>query len=150
MDRKVNTADVIVSGLAEGAYYWLVQSYDVTGKESVESEKNRFTFIPRGKDAAAIHLELEPFVQHGHVIELLGKTEIGARVMVNGREVPVVGTDGSFHYFTPPLNPGESTDHRHCTERPRRSEHVTEKDCDPVARRVSGASLLGGKNFGVG
>ena len=28
VDRKVNTADVIVSGLEEGAYYWLVQSYD--------------------------------------------------------------------------------------------------------------------------
>jgi hypothetical protein len=26
VDRKMNTADVIVSGLAEGAYYWLVQS----------------------------------------------------------------------------------------------------------------------------
>jgi len=42
------------------------------------------------------------------VIELAGKTEIGARVMVNGQEVPVVGTDGSFHYFTPPLPPGGS------------------------------------------
>jgi hypothetical protein len=108
VDRKVNTADVIVSGLAEGAYYWLVQSYDATGKESVESEKNRFTLIPKGKDTVAINLELEPFVQHGHVIELTGKTEIGARVMVNGHEVPVVGTDGTFHYFTPPLAPGES------------------------------------------
>ena len=28
VDRRVNTADVIVSGLGEGAYYWLVQSYD--------------------------------------------------------------------------------------------------------------------------
>jgi hypothetical protein len=108
VDRKMNTADVIVSGLAEGAYYWLVQSYDAAGKESVESEKNRFTLIPKGKDAVAINLELDPFVQHGHVIELTGKTEIGARVMVNGREVPVVGTDGSFHYFTPPLATGES------------------------------------------
>jgi len=51
---------------------------------------------------------LDPFVQHGHVIELTGKTEGGARVMVNGREVPVVGTDGKFHYFTPPLPAGES------------------------------------------
>jgi hypothetical protein len=108
VDRKVNTADVIVSGLVQGAYYWLVQSFDAEGKESVESEKNRFTLIPRGKDAVTINLELEPFVQHGHVIELTGKTEIGARVMVNGREVPVVGTDGSFHYFTPPLATGES------------------------------------------
>ena len=108
VDRKVDTADVLVSGLSQGAYYWLVQSYDSQAKESVESEKNRFTIIPRGKDEAAINLELEPFVQHGHVIELTGRTEIGARVMVNGREVPVIGADGSFHYFTPSLPPGES------------------------------------------
>jgi len=41
-------------------------------------------------------------------LELTGKTEIGARVMVNGREVPVVSNDGSFHFFTPPLPMGES------------------------------------------
>jgi len=108
VDRKVGTADVEVSGLAQGAYYWLVQSYDVDGKESVESEKNRFTLIPKGKDTDAISLDIEPFVQHGHVIELTGKTEIGARVMVNGREVPMVGNDGSFHFFTSPLPPGEN------------------------------------------
>jgi len=108
VDRRVNTADVIVSGLTEGAYYWLVQSYDAGDKESPESQKNRFTIIPKGKSSAAINLELDPFMQHGHVIELTGKTEVGARVMVNGREVPVVGGDGSFHYFMPPLPPGES------------------------------------------
>ena len=108
VDRKVNTPDVIVSGLSEGAYYWMVQSFDANDKESVESEKNRFTIIPKGKDSIAINLELEPMVQHGHVIELTGKTEVGARVMVNGREVPIVGNDGRFHYFTPSLPPGES------------------------------------------
>jgi hypothetical protein len=108
VDRRVTTADVIVSGLGEGAYYWLVQSYDATDKESVESQKNRFTIIPKGQSTTAINLELDPFMQHGHVIELTGKTEVGARVMVNGREVPVVGADGSFHYFMPPLPPGES------------------------------------------
>src|SRR5208282_5729771 len=109
VDRKVNTADVLVSGLEQGAYYWVVQSQDAAGKESVESEKNRFTIIPKGNDTAAINLDLDPLIQHGHVIELTGKTEAGARVMVNGREVPVVGTDGAFHYFTPPLATGEST-----------------------------------------
>ena len=28
--------------------------------------------------------------------------------MVNGREVPLIGQDGTFHYFTPPLPAGES------------------------------------------
>jgi hypothetical protein len=108
VDRKLNSADVMVSGLAEGAYYWMVRSYDVEGKESVESEKNRFTVIAKESDSGAIALAIDPFVQHGHVIELTGTTEAGARVMVNGREVPVINTDGKFHYFTPPLPNGES------------------------------------------
>ena len=108
VDRKVNTADVVVSGLGEGAYYWMIQSFDAAEKESIESEKNRFTIIARGKETRALNLELDPLVQHGHVLELVGKTESGARVMVNGQEVPVVGADGVFHYFTPPLPLGES------------------------------------------
>jgi hypothetical protein len=108
VDMNVNTTDVTVTGLGQGAYYWLVQSTDASGKQSAESERNRFTIISKGKDGAAINLELDPLIQHGHVIEIQGKTEIGARVMVNGHEVPIVTGDGSFHYFTPPLPAGES------------------------------------------
>jgi hypothetical protein len=109
VDKTVSTSDVMVTSLSLGAYYWMVQSLDASGKESVESEKNRFTIIPKGKDAVAIALDIDPLIQHGHVIEVTGKTESGARVMVNGREVPMVTTDGSFHYFTPPLPIGENT-----------------------------------------
>jgi hypothetical protein len=108
VDKKIRTADVTVTSLGEGAYYWVVQSYDANGKDSVESEKNRFTIISKGKQTEAIDLELDPFIQHGHVIEVTGKTQQGARVMVNGREVPMISSDGSFHYFTPPLPPGEA------------------------------------------
>jgi hypothetical protein len=107
-DRKIEKAEAVIS-LSEGAFYWTVQSYDSDGRESLESEKNRFTVIPRDKNVqAAMLLELEPFVQHGRVIEVIGKTEADARVMVNGREVPMLATDGSFRYFTPPLPNGES------------------------------------------
>jgi len=108
LDRKVETSNVVVTGLGQGAYYWDIQSYDAAGKESVESEKNRFTIIPRAKEKVELALDLDPFIQHGHVIEVTGKTENGARVMVNGREVPIVADDGSFHYFTPPLPAGEN------------------------------------------
>ncbi len=108
VDKKINTTAVTVTGLGEGAYYWMVQSDDATGKESLESEKNRFTIISKGKQTETINLELDPFIQHGHVIEVTGKTQTGARVMVNGSEVPMLGSDGSFHYFTPPLPPGEA------------------------------------------
>jgi hypothetical protein len=108
LDRKVESANVVVTGLGQGAYYWDIQSYDAAGKQSVESEKNRFTIIPRAKEKVDLSLDLDPFIQHGHVIEVQGKTEAGARVMVNGREVPIVADDGSFHYFTPPLPNGEN------------------------------------------
>jgi quercetin dioxygenase-like cupin family protein len=108
VDKKVNTAAVTVTNLGDGVYYWMVQSYDTAGKESVESEKNRFNIISTGQAAEVIDLELDPFIQHGHVIEVTGKTQKGARVMVNGSEVPLLTADGQFHYFTPPLPPGEA------------------------------------------
>jgi hypothetical protein len=108
LDRKVEAQSVVVTGLPVGAYYWSIQSYDAAGKESVESEKNRFTIIVKSKEKIELSLDIDPLIQHGHVIEVTGKTEVGARVMVNGREVPLVADDGSFHYFTPPLPNGEN------------------------------------------
>lgn len=108
LDRKVDTASVVVTGLPVGAYYWSIQSYDGLGKESVESEKNRFTIVAKSKEKIDLALAIDPFVQHGHVIEVTGTTESGARVMVNGKEVPIVSDDGTFHYFTPPLPNGEN------------------------------------------
>ncbi len=98
----------LLAQLPEGAYYWQVQSMDASGKESVESEKNRFTVILKGSEAVSIPLDLETIVQHGHLIEIRGKTEANARVMVNGQEVPLIQSDGSFQFVTPPLPTGEN------------------------------------------
>lgn len=105
-ERVVSGSQLKISGLREGAYYWSVQAEDGEGRKSAEAEKNRFTIIPKGTSEVALMLELEPFVQHGHVIEIRGKTEADARVMVNGQEVPVLNEDGSFRFFTPPLASG--------------------------------------------
>jgi hypothetical protein len=92
-DRRVQTSSVKLPALGEGAYYWVVQTVDASGKISAESEKNRFTVIKRG----ATEVQL-----------VRGKTEPSARVMVNGQEVPVITSEGQFHYFTPPLPTGEN------------------------------------------
>src|SRR6202008_3592718 len=94
-DKRSTAPDMQMANLPEGAYYWSVQSVDGRGKESSDSETNRFTIIPRSTDSG-LSLELEPFVQHGRIIEVRGKTEASARVMVNGGEVPVIGGDGRF------------------------------------------------------
>ncbi|MGA2967440.1 MAG: hypothetical protein ABSD64_14625 [Terriglobales bacterium] len=108
LDKKVDASSVVVTGLPVGPYYWSIQSFDAAGKESMESEKNRFTIVVKAKEKVELSLEISPLIQHGHVIEITGKTEAGARVMVNGKEVPIVGDDGTFHYFTPPLADGEN------------------------------------------
>ena len=106
-DKAVTTPEFKLAGLSEGAYYWTVQSVDAQGKESIESEHNKFTVIAKAS-STGIALQLDPLVQHGHVIEVRGKTDPSARVMVNGEEVPVVGGDGTFRYYTPPLPQGEN------------------------------------------
>ncbi|HEY6249127.1 MAG TPA: hypothetical protein VI685_04155 [Candidatus Angelobacter sp.] len=104
----VASTQVQLTNLPEGAYYWSVTTVGDNGKESVESEKNRFTIVPKSANQATIALELEEFSQRGHVIEVKGRTEPGARVMVNGQEVAMIAADGGFHHFTPPLPSGEN------------------------------------------
>jgi hypothetical protein len=107
-DKVVTGTETTVPPLPEGAYYWLVQSKDANGRESMESEKNRFTVIAKSAEHAGIPLELDPFIQHGHILEVRGHTDPSAKVMVNGEEVPIVSPDGTFRIFTKPLPPGES------------------------------------------
>jgi Glucodextranase, domain B len=102
-DKKPAT-QVVVTNLPEGIYYWQVLSIGMDGKESSASETARFTVAPKGTGSLALDLD---YVQLGHVIEVKGKTEPNARVMVNGQEA-VVGSDGAFHHFTNPLPTGEN------------------------------------------
>ncbi len=106
LKQLVDSPQIQLNGLQEGSYYWEVQSVGENGKESVESDKNRFTVVPKGAEKVNITLELEPLVQHGHVMEIRGRTEPNARVMVNGQEVAVIGSDGKFFHFTNPLPTG--------------------------------------------
>jgi hypothetical protein len=107
VERIIQSPEMVLADVGEGAYYWSVQSIGANGRESMESERNRFTVIPRNT-GTDIQLALEPFVQHGRIIEVRGKTDSSARVMVNGGEVPIIQADGSFRYMTPPLPNGEN------------------------------------------
>ena len=107
-EAKVEDTSWKVTGLEEGKYYWEVLSIDENGHESIESEKSEFTIVTKGTEGVSLALEVSQLIQHSHVIEIKGSTQQGARVMVNGEQVPVIGADGSFTYFTPPLPSGEN------------------------------------------
>lgn len=106
-DRDVNTAQVVLKDLGMGTFYWEVRSVGDNGKESAESQRSRFTLVPKGNDVTSIALDVGGLVQHGHVIEVRGRTEPGARVMVNGQEA-VTDADGTFHHFTSALPIGDN------------------------------------------
>ncbi len=109
MDRRISGTDLTPPPFREGNYYWVVQSVDAQGRESAESEKNRFNVIPKGAETPGLRLSIAELRQHGRVIEIRGETESGARVMVNGQEVPEISPEGRFTFFTPTLSSGQNT-----------------------------------------
>jgi hypothetical protein len=54
-------------------------------------------------------LEVGSTELHGNVVEISGRTEPGAALIVNGEQVADVRGDGSFRYFTAPLTRGSQT-----------------------------------------
>ncbi|HEY6274026.1 MAG TPA: hypothetical protein VIX19_18755 [Terriglobales bacterium] len=106
-DKNVTGSQVVLKDLAMGTYYWEVRSISDTGKDSAESLRSKFILVPKGTDNNSIVLELSDLVQNGHSIMVKGRTEVGARIMVNGQEA-VVKSDGTFTYFTGTLPTGEN------------------------------------------
>ena len=99
-DRRVPSSTVKVPALTEGVYYWAVSSIGDNGKETQSSDASKFSLL-RQKDE--ILLEVQNVIQHGKTIEIVGRTEPGARVMVNDQPVFAVQPDGTFKHFTPPF-----------------------------------------------
>jgi hypothetical protein len=42
-------------------------------------------------------------VQHGRVLEVVGRTEPGSLVIINNEQVFSIAADGTFRHFTSPL-----------------------------------------------
>jgi hypothetical protein len=55
----------------------MVQSYEASGEESVESEKNRFTIIPKGKQTAQSIWNWIRLFSMATSSKLTGKTQVG-------------------------------------------------------------------------
>jgi hypothetical protein len=51
-------------------------------------------------------LEVDSTVLHGNVVELTGRSEPGAALIINGETVAGIEPGGRFRYFTQPLPRG--------------------------------------------
>jgi hypothetical protein len=94
-----------ISGLDAGDYFWAVTAIDASKHESAPSDPFKFTLAAKGKTDTML-LEVDPPVLHGNVVELIGRTEPGAALIVNGDSVADIRPDGHFRYFTPQLSRG--------------------------------------------
>src|SRR5258707_5444395 len=97
---------VEISGLDAGDYFWNVIATDVNKKTSEVSETFKFTLVAQGRTQEMM-LEIGGTQLHGRVVEIFGKTEPGAALIINGQPVPSIGGDGKFQYLTDPVEPCE-------------------------------------------
>jgi hypothetical protein len=104
VDRSVAArTSARVTGLEEGTYYWVVSSIDSKGVESQPSAANRFSLVQQVEAGSQAFLEVTGIVQHGRVLEVVGRTEPGSTVIINNEQVFSIAADGTFRHFTSPL-----------------------------------------------
>jgi hypothetical protein len=108
-EAKVTSAtSVEISGLEAGDYFWTVTAVSAKKLSSDVSEPYKFTLVAQGKTQDML-LEIQSTQLVGHAVEITGRTEPGAALIINGQAVPNIAKDGTFRHFTEPLLPGEHT-----------------------------------------
>ena len=105
---QISAPSAEISGLDAGDYFWNVIALDANKKTSEVSETFKFSIVAQGR-AQEMMLDIAGTQLHGRVVEIFGKTEPGAALIINGQPVPSIGGDGAFRYFTEPLEAGEHT-----------------------------------------
>ena len=105
---KVSGTVADISGLDAGDYFWNVTAISSKKQKSEVSEPFKFTLVAQGKTQDML-LEIQGTQLHGRVVEIIGRTEPGAALIINAQHVPNIASDGTFRHFTEPLQPGEHT-----------------------------------------
>lgn len=105
---KITGTSIDISGLDAGDYFWNVTATDAKKQSSEVSEIFKFTLVARGK-SQEMTLEITDTRIVGRVAEIIGKTEPGAALIINGQPVPNIAPDGTFRHFTDALEPGQHT-----------------------------------------
>jgi hypothetical protein len=107
-DRKLTGTSIDLAGLDPGDYFWDVLATDGQKRVSAPSDTFKFTLATQGKGQEMM-LEIASPELHGNVVEISGRTEPGAALIINGESVADIHPDGSFKYFTSSLSRGSQT-----------------------------------------
>ena len=104
-DKKTATESVDVVGLDPGDYYWRVRAIDADGKTSDVSDSFKFSLVVHGKELEML-LEIDSTELQGNLVEVVGRTEPGAALIINGEQVASIQGDGHFRHFLPAMTKG--------------------------------------------
>src|ERR1700738_4378059 len=99
---KVSGTSVDITGLDAGDYFWNVTATSAKKLSSDVSETNKFTLVAQGKTQGML-LEIQSTQLVGHAVEITGRTEPGAALIINGQAVPNIVKDGTFRTLPEPL-----------------------------------------------
>jgi hypothetical protein len=105
MDKKTNSEGMDVVGLDPGDYFWRVRAIDAENAVSDPSDPYKFTLVIQGKEQEML-LEVNNTVLQGNVVEIIGRTEPGAALIINGEPVASIQPDGQFRHFLPAMQKG--------------------------------------------
>jgi hypothetical protein len=108
IERKTAATNLDISGLDPGDYFWRVHAIDEKNSISGASEPYKFTLATQGK-AQEMLLEVDATQLQGSVVEVIGRTEPGAALIINGEQVADIQGNGHFRYFSQPMDRGSHT-----------------------------------------
>jgi len=105
MDKKISTENVEITGLDPGDYFWRVRAIDADNKTSDVSDPFKFILVVHGKEQEML-LEVDSTELNGNVVEVIGRTEPGAALIINGEQVASIQGDGHFRHFLQAMTKG--------------------------------------------
>jgi hypothetical protein len=105
IDQKIDAPAADITGFDSGEYFWRVRAIDEKNNASEPSDPFQFTLAAQGKDQQ-MYLSVDDTEIEGNVVEVIGRTEAGATLMINGQQVADIQSDGQFRYFTQPMSKG--------------------------------------------
>jgi hypothetical protein len=108
VDQKTADTFADATALPPGDYFWRVRAIDDKGNVSDPSDSYKFMLAAQGK-AQQMPLDVDPPGLQGNVVEVTGRTEPGATLIINGQLVADIQSDGRFRFFTQPMTRGSHT-----------------------------------------
>jgi hypothetical protein len=105
MDKRISSESVEITGLDPGDYFWRVRAIDLDNKSSDVSDPFKFILVVHGKEQEML-LEVDSTELNGNVVEVIGRTEPGAALIINGEQVASIQGDGHFRHFLQAMTKG--------------------------------------------